>query len=72
MRVFHKRKVVGGLTERWAAYTKGSPTQRAPDKWESARFMSSFLALSLFLLSNRVHIRPLADNAIRQVENNRD
>ena len=40
-------------------------TKRAPDKWESARFRSSFLASSFFYISNIVHARPLAGNANR-------
>ena len=40
-------------------------TKRAPDKWESARFRSIFLALGFFYISNRIHARPLAGNANR-------
>jgi len=40
-------------------------TKRAPDKWESARFTSIFLASSLSLLSNIIRARPLAGNANR-------
>jgi hypothetical protein len=39
---------------------------RAADGGDSARFMSSFLALSFFYISNRFHARPLsAANASR-------
>ena len=41
------------------------PTKRAPDKWESARFRSIFLALSFFYISSRIHAHPLAGNANR-------
>jgi hypothetical protein len=41
------------------------PTKRAPDKWESARFISIFLASSFFLLSGIFPARPLAGNANR-------
>jgi hypothetical protein len=44
---------------------KTRPTKRAPDKWESARFRSIFLALSFFYISNSFHARPLAGNANR-------
>ena len=44
---------------------KGSPTKRAPDVWESARFTSIFLASGFFLLPNIVHARPHAGNANR-------
>ena len=40
-------------------------TKRAPDKWDSARFTSIFLASSFFYISNIVHARPLAGNANR-------
>jgi len=46
---------------------KNGLTQRAADKWESARFSSLFLALSFFRLSSRVSARPLAANASRWV-----
>jgi len=35
-------------------------TQRAADKWDSARFSSLFLALGFFRLPSRVLSRPLA------------
>ena len=41
------------------------PTQRAPDVWESARFMSIFLASGFSYISNIVHARPHAGNANR-------
>jgi len=40
-------------------------TKRAPDKWDSARFRSIFLASSFFYISNIVHAYPLAGNANR-------
>ena len=42
-----------------------SPTQRAADKWDSARFLSLFLAAGLYWLSSRIPARPLAANASR-------
>ena len=47
-------------------------TKRAPDKWESARFRSIFLALSFCYISNRIHARPLAGNANRWATNRID
>ena len=44
---------------------KSSPTQRAADKWDSARFWSFFVAWSFFRLPSRVSARPLAANASR-------
>ena len=38
-------------------------TRRAPDKRESARFRSIFLASGFFYISSIVHTRPLAGNA---------
>jgi hypothetical protein len=40
---------------------------RAPDKWDSARFSSLYLASSFFWLMSRVHTHPLAGNANRWV-----
>jgi hypothetical protein len=37
-------------------------TKYLPDKWESARFRSIFLALSFFYISNIIHARPIAGN----------
>ena len=38
---------------------------RAPDKWDSARFLALFLASSFSRLPSRVSARPLAGNASR-------
>jgi len=40
-------------------------TQRAADKWDSARFTSLCLALGFIRLPSRVSARPLAANASR-------
>jgi hypothetical protein len=44
---------------------KSRPTQRAADKWDSARFLSLFLASSFIRLPSQVLSRPLAANADR-------
>jgi hypothetical protein len=44
---------------------KTRPTRRAPDWWESARFLRLFLAWSFFRLPSRVSASPLAANANR-------
>jgi hypothetical protein len=41
------------------------PLTLPPDAGDSARFRSSFLALSFFYISNIIHARPLAGNANR-------
>jgi hypothetical protein len=56
--------VVSFFSHRFGKH-KGCPTKRAPDKWDSARFTSSFLAFSFFYISNIIHTRPLAGNANR-------
>jgi hypothetical protein len=38
---------------------------RAPDKWDSARFLALFLALSYFRFQTASSTRPLAGNAHR-------
>ena len=40
-------------------------TKRASDVWDSARFMSIFLASGFFLLSGIIPARPHAGNANR-------
>ena len=59
------------MSQSIAVLARGAPTQRAADKWESARFSSLFLALSFFWLPNRVHARPGASNANRWADINR-
>ena len=52
----------GGVVFLWSsspAFKVGCLTQRAADKWESARFSSLFLALSFSRLISRVSARPL-------------
>jgi hypothetical protein len=41
------------------------PTPRAPDVWESARFMSIFLASGLYCPQSESTLRPHAGNANR-------
>jgi hypothetical protein len=47
------------------ASTQRSPTQRAPDWWESARFQAVFVAWSWFRQSGVLSSHPPAGNASR-------
>ncbi|MCX6033533.1 MAG: hypothetical protein NTV38_00940, partial [Chloroflexi bacterium] len=42
-------------------------TKHAVDGWESARFTIIFLASGFFYISNRIHARPTATNANREL-----
>jgi hypothetical protein len=46
-------------------YDENRPTMRAPDKWESARFTSLFLASGLYSPQAESTLHPLAGNANR-------
>jgi hypothetical protein len=45
--------------------TNVRPTQRAPDKWDSARFTGFFLTSGLYCPQAESTLRPLAGNASR-------
>jgi len=44
---------------------EGNPTQRAADKWESARFLSIFAALGFSRFDGESTLPPTAGNANR-------
>jgi hypothetical protein len=56
---------INGVDYIGQAFMKKRPTQRAPDRWESARFQAVRVAPAWFRQSGVVASRPPAGNANR-------
>ena len=70
----HKKVYDGreGSQQQLASLQVPCPTQRAADFWESARFISIFLASGFFYISNRISARPKSANASRWANNDNE